>query len=68
MICVIRSAAPMMAFAYVFASSGVVCPSAIISARAETTLSGVPSSWATPEASVPTVFRRSAWRSWAIVV
>ena len=60
MIFVIRSAASAMIWAYFVVSAAFVWPSAIIFARAATTFSGVPSSWATPEASLPTVVKRSA--------
>ena len=63
MIRVIRSAARTMTRAYSTDSSCVVSPLPIIAARASITLSGVPSSCAIPDASFPTVIRRSAWRS-----
>ena len=44
-------------------SSAANLPEPISPARPATTFSGVPSSWAMPEASRPTVFKRSAWRS-----
>ncbi len=55
---VIRSACSTITFALPLTSSPSTSPRAIILARASTTLSGVPSSWAMPEARVPSVARR----------
>ena len=63
MIAVILSASGLIATALWAICSASSLPEPINPARPATTFNGVPSSWAMPEASRPTVFRRSAWRS-----
>ena len=63
MIVVILSASSLIAAALCAICSASSLPEPINPARPATTFSGVPSSWAMPEASRPTVFKRSAWRS-----